>query len=64
LEALPARPRRNTLGLSDSRRDAVTQTTTPNRATSDPKARKEVLKRIDDEGVEFVLLWFTDIEGI
>jgi glutamine synthetase len=41
----------------------VTQIETPNRATSDPKARKEVLKRIDDEGVEFVLLWFTDIEG-
>ncbi len=41
----------------------MTQVETPNRATSDPKARKEVLKRIDDEGVEFVLLWFTDIEG-
>jgi glutamine synthetase len=39
------------------------QVETPDRATSDPKARKEVLKRIDDEGVEFVLLWFTDIEG-
>src|SRR6478609_5259381 len=39
------------------------QVETPNRATSDPKARKDVLKRIDDEGVEFVLLWFTDIEG-
>src|SRR5919108_5058450 len=37
--------------------------TPPNRATSDPEARKEALKRIDDEGVEFVLLWFTDIEG-
>jgi glutamine synthetase len=41
----------------------MTQVETPNRATSEPKARKEVLKRIDDEGVEFVLLWFTDIEG-
>jgi glutamine synthetase len=41
----------------------MTQVETPNRATSDPKARKNVLKRIDDEGVEFVLLWFTDIEG-
>ncbi len=41
----------------------MTQVETPNRATSDPGARKEVLKRIDDEGVEFVLLWFTDIEG-
>src|SRR5579872_1879960 len=36
---------------------------TPDRATSDPKDRKEVVKRINDEGVEFVLLWFTDIEG-
>jgi glutamine synthetase len=41
----------------------MTQVETPNRATSDPNARKNVLKRIDDEGVEFVLLWFTDIEG-
>jgi glutamine synthetase len=41
----------------------MTQVETPNRATSDPAARKDVLKRIEDEGVEFVLLWFTDIEG-
>ncbi|MDQ2982324.1 MAG: glutamine synthetase family protein [Actinomycetota bacterium] len=33
------------------------------RATSDPGARKDVWKRIQDEGVEFVLLWFNDIEG-
>ncbi|HXV32705.1 MAG TPA: glutamine synthetase family protein [Gaiellaceae bacterium] len=33
------------------------------RATSDPAARKEVLKRVTDESVEFVHLWFTDIEG-
>src|SRR5436190_5804378 len=41
----------------------MAQVETPNRATSDPNARKDVLKRIQDEGVEFVLLWFTDIEG-
>src|ERR1700694_5552524 len=41
----------------------ATQVETPNRATSDPKSRKDVLKRINDEGVEFILLWFTDIEG-
>ena len=41
----------------------MTQVESENRATSDPGARKEVLKRIGDEGVEFVLLWFTDIEG-
>ena len=41
----------------------MTQVGTTNRATSDPGARKDVLKRIDDEGIEFILLWFTDIEG-
>src|ERR671922_895424 len=33
------------------------------RATSSTEDRKEVLKRIQDEGVEFLLLWFTDLEG-
>jgi glutamine synthetase len=33
------------------------------RATSDPEARKEALKRLQDENVDFLLLWFTDIEG-
>ncbi|MGZ6729112.1 MAG: glutamine synthetase beta-grasp domain-containing protein, partial [Gaiellaceae bacterium] len=33
------------------------------RATSDPEARKRVLGRIQEEGIEFLLLWFTDIEG-
>src|SRR6185437_7158749 len=33
------------------------------RATSDPEARKEVLKQIKDQSVEYVLFWFTDIEG-
>ena len=33
------------------------------RATSDPEARQAVLKRVKDEHVEFVHLWFTDIEG-
>jgi glutamine synthetase len=33
------------------------------RATSSPEARREVLGRVADEGVDFVLLWFTDIEG-
>jgi glutamine synthetase len=36
---------------------------TRNRATSDPDTRKEVLKSVADEGVDFILLWFTDIEG-
>ena len=33
------------------------------RATSSPEARSEVLSRVKDEGVQFVLLWFTDLEG-
>src|SRR6266566_4298896 len=41
----------------------MSQVESANRATSEPKARRDVLKRINDEGVEFILLWFTDIEG-
>jgi len=33
------------------------------RATSSAETRREALGRAQDEGVEFVLLWFTDIEG-
>jgi glutamine synthetase len=33
------------------------------RATSEPAARQDVLRRVTDERVEFVHLWFTDIEG-
>jgi glutamine synthetase len=33
------------------------------RATSEVEERKKVLERIKDEGVEFLLLWFTDLEG-
>ena len=33
------------------------------RATSDPDARREALKRLQEENVDFLLLWFTDIEG-
>jgi glutamine synthetase len=41
----------------------VAQVESKPRATSDPEARKNVLGRIKDEGIEFLLLWFTDIEG-
>jgi glutamine synthetase len=34
-----------------------------NRATSDPESRRRVLGEIRDRGVEYLLLWFTDIEG-
>ena len=33
------------------------------RATSDPEARQAVLKRVEEEKVEYVLFWFTDLEG-
>jgi glutamine synthetase len=33
------------------------------RATSDPEARKRVLKEMKEQGVEYLLLWFTDLEG-
>jgi glutamine synthetase len=33
------------------------------RATSDPEARQGVLRRVKEEAVEFIHLWFTDIEG-
>jgi glutamine synthetase len=41
----------------------MAQIETRARATSDIEDRKKVLKRIQDEGVEFLLLWFTDLEG-
>jgi glutamine synthetase len=41
----------------------MAQVESKNRATSSPEARREVLKRIQDENVEFLLFWFTDIEG-
>src|SRR3954464_11134971 len=33
------------------------------RATSDPEARKDVLKQVEKAGIDDVLLWFTDLEG-
>ena len=33
------------------------------RATSDPAARAEVLRCVEEEKVDYVLLWFTDLEG-
>jgi glutamine synthetase len=41
----------------------MAQVETKPRATSEVEDRKEVLKRIQDDGVEFLLLWFTDLEG-
>src|ERR1700719_3829319 len=33
------------------------------RATSDPEARRQVLRRVEEEHVDSLLLWFTDLEG-
>src|SRR2546428_10480442 len=33
------------------------------RATSDPAARKEVMRRMEKDGIEYVLFWFSDSEG-
>jgi glutamine synthetase len=41
----------------------MAQVESKNRATSDPDARKQVLKEIKERGIEDVLLWFTDVEG-
>src|SRR3982075_2668783 len=41
----------------------MAQVESKNRATSDPGARKDVLKQIKERGIEDVLLWFTDVEG-
>src|SRR5207302_1693441 len=41
----------------------MVQVETKNRATSSEESRKQVWARIEQERVEFVLLWFSDIEG-
>jgi glutamine synthetase len=41
----------------------MAQVETKSRATSTTQDRQQALERIRDEGVEFLLLWFTDLEG-
>jgi glutamine synthetase len=41
----------------------MAQVETKNRATSNEESRRQVRARIEQDGVEFVLLWFSDIEG-
>ena len=53
-----ARPRER-----GSRPRRAAQVKSKDRATSSVAARRAVLKRIKDEGVEHVLFWFTDLEG-
>jgi len=54
-----ARPRTQASGA----RGRSTMVRSKDRATSSPAARRAVLKRIKDEGIEHVLFWFTDLEG-
>jgi len=56
-----ARPRSAGAGTTTARRSATVQS--KDRATSSVAARRAVLKRIKDEGIEHVLFWFTDLEG-
>src|SRR5205809_3715657 len=39
------------------------QVESKNRATSSEEARKDAREKIKADGVEFLLLWFTDLEG-
>src|SRR3954465_11146500 len=41
----------------------MAQVESRNRATSSEESRREVLKRIQNERVEFLAVWFTDTEG-
>src|SRR5687768_17937671 len=39
------------------------QVESKNRATSSEEARKDAMEKLKSDGVEFLLLWFTDLEG-
>src|SRR6187397_3738839 len=39
------------------------QVESKNRATSSEEARNDALEKMKADGVEFLLLWFTDLEG-
>ncbi len=41
----------------------MAQVESRHRATSSEESRRDVLTRVSEEGVQFVLLWFTDLEG-
>src|SRR5215211_3569043 len=41
----------------------MTQVQSRPRATSSEEARKDVLRQIEEQGIEDLLLWFTDLEG-
>src|SRR5215207_4133601 len=50
-------------GFSIREEERMAMIESKDRATSDPEARREVLRQLRDEGVEYVLFWFTDLEG-
>ena len=41
----------------------MAQVESRHRATSDPAKRRDVLERVRNERINFIILWFTDIEG-
>ena len=41
----------------------MAQVESRHRATSDPAARQDVLREMDERGIGDILLWFTDLEG-
>ncbi len=49
--------------MARPRTQSRTMVKSKDRATSSLAARRAVLKRIKDEGVEHILFWFTDLEG-
>ena len=58
-----ARPRSAAAPGTAAKRKSAAMVKSKDRATSSVAARRAVLKRISDEGVEHVLFWFTDLEG-
>src|SRR6476620_9374950 len=47
----------------EKERDRMAMIESKDRATSEPSARKDVLNQTKKEGVEYILFWFSDIEG-
>src|SRR6476620_4383806 len=47
----------------EKERDRMAMSERRDRATSEPSARKDVLNQTKKEGVEYILFWFSDIEG-
>src|SRR3954469_10523101 len=61
--AVRARRALESTTIPERRARAMGMIESEDRATSDPQARKGVLEQMEKEGVDYLLLWFTDIEG-